>query len=97
LHLERGEIEQAVQAFNAALAATPSDQHDFLTRVQMLWSLLIEHHRIHDAFNCLMEVSPRITRLDYDEFKGLLKETFDEALKPLKHRRPEHISSYKFG
>jgi tetratricopeptide (TPR) repeat protein len=78
-HLERGDIEQAIDAFNAALAATPSDQHDFLTRVQMVWSLLIEHHRVRDAFDCLMEVSPRVTRADYDEFQNLLRETFDEA------------------
>jgi len=81
LHLERGEVEKAARAFNAALAATPSDQHDFLTRVQMLWSLLIEHGRVPDAFDCLMQVSPRVTRLDYDEFQGLLKETFKEASK----------------
>ncbi|HEX4125817.1 MAG TPA: hypothetical protein VHY37_13910 [Tepidisphaeraceae bacterium] len=79
MHLEHGDIEQAIAAFNAALAATPSDQHDFLTRVQMVWSLLIEHHRVRDAFDCLMQVSPRVTRADYDEFQGLLRETFDEA------------------
>jgi tetratricopeptide (TPR) repeat protein len=79
LHLERGEIEQATRAFNAALAATPSDQHDFMTRVQMVWSLLMEHHRVRDAFKCLTEISPRVTRLDYDEFQGLLNETFEAA------------------
>lgn len=79
LHLECGEVDQAVQTLNAALAATPSDQHDFMTRVQMLWSLLMEHGRISDAFECLIEVSPRVARLDYDEFRDLLKETFNAA------------------
>lgn len=82
VHLERREVEQAVEAFQGALAATPSDQHDFLTRVQIVWSLLIEHKRVRDAFNCLKEVAPRITRVDYEEFQGLLTTTFEEALKP---------------
>lgn len=82
VHLERGQVEQAVQAFQAALAATPSDRHDFLTRVQMLWSLLIEHDRVRDAFNCLQEVGPRVTRIDFEEFQNLLKTTFEEAQKP---------------
>jgi hypothetical protein len=90
VHLERGEIEQAVEAFQAALAATPSDQHDFLTRVQMLWSLLIEHRRIWDAFKCLREVAPRVARIDFEEFLSLLTATFEEAQKPRREDRRSH-------
>lgn len=79
LALERGEVDRAIKEFNGALAATPSDQHDFMTRVQMVWSLLMEHRRFGDAFNCLIEVSPRVTRLDYEELSGLLRQTFDSA------------------
>lgn len=91
LYLERGQFDQAVQSFNAAIAATPADQHDFLTRVQMVWSLLIEHRRLNDAFNCLMDVSPRVTRLDFDEFQRLLRATFNESQKA-NQRRAEHIA-----
>src|SRR5208283_1460420 len=73
------------------LAATPADQHDFLTRVQLLWSLLIEHRRLRAAFDCLMEVSPRVTRLDFDEFQSLLRETFNEA-QHVKRRLPQPIA-----
>ena len=43
----------------AALAATHSDEHDFLTRVQIVWSALMENRHHLEALRCLLDVQPR--------------------------------------
>ena len=73
------DTESALESFNAAVAATPSDAHDFLTRVQMLWTLLMEDRRYTEAYRFLDEISPRVTRIDFDEFRQLQLTTFEEA------------------
>jgi hypothetical protein len=77
--LARDDAEGAATAFRAALAATHSDEHDFITRLQLLWSLLMEHRRYRDAFACLLDVYPRVARADLDEVRGMLTSTFDES------------------
>jgi tetratricopeptide (TPR) repeat protein len=79
VEIELGNADMATESFRAALAATPSDQHDFLTRVQMLWSFLMERDEVSRAFTCLQDVAPRVTRIDFDELQGLYAATFEEA------------------
>jgi tetratricopeptide (TPR) repeat protein len=92
--LELGRVEPASESFRAALAATPSDQHDFLSRVQMFWSTLMDRGEVSYAFACLQAVAPRVTRIDFDEFQGLVAATFAEASSPSRHNlqmsRPPH-------
>jgi len=77
----------AVECFRSALAATHADEHDFLTRVQMLWTVLVEQHRWNDAFRCLVDIYPRVTRNDLEEVSALLDRTFMEAQQYKPHLR----------
>lgn len=86
--LEKGNIDAAVHSFRAALAATHSDQHDFLTRLQLLWMTLMEHQRWSDAFRCLLDVYPRVPRTDLEEVSGMLQQTFEESQRPQPRRKP---------
>lgn len=79
VRLSMGESEAAVDLFRAAIASTSSDEHDFLTRAQMLWSVLMEADRRSDAFEFLISISSRITRNDFQEFEDLLSTTFNVA------------------
>jgi hypothetical protein len=79
VEIELGQTEAACEAFAASLAATPSQEHDFLTRVQMVWSTLMDGGLVAEAFKCLEEVAPRFTRIDFDEFQQLQAATFAEA------------------
>jgi tetratricopeptide (TPR) repeat protein len=93
IQLESGKFSAAIEAFRAALASTHSDQHDFLTRVQTVWGLLMEQQRYNDAFQCLLDVEARVARRDLGEFQQLLRTTFAESQSPGKaHRR---VSSKK--
>jgi len=79
VEIELGRTDAACEAFGASLAATPSQEHDFLTRLQMVWSTLMDGGLVSEAFKCLQEVAPRVTRIDFDEFQGLVAATFAEA------------------
>ncbi len=88
VQLERGESAAAVESFDAALAATHSDEHDFLTRVQLLWSVLMERAMRTEAFDCLMDAYRRASLGDLDEIEALLRQTFSEAANPQTSTRP---------
>jgi hypothetical protein len=77
---EEGKTEAATEAFSAALAATHSDDHEFMTRVQALWTYLIDNRRYMAALACLNEVYPRVTREHLDEIGELLTETLLAAV-----------------
>jgi tetratricopeptide (TPR) repeat protein len=79
IEIELGRPEAASDSFRAALAATHSDQHDFLSRLQMIWSFLMDRKELSKAFACLQDAAPRVTRIDFDEFQGLYAATFEEA------------------
>ena len=77
---EKRRTDAATKCFRAALAATHSDEHDFLTRVQMVWSVLMEQRHYMEAFECLNDVQPRVARRDFDELSQLHRATLVEAL-----------------
>jgi hypothetical protein len=77
---EKGRTDAATECFRAALAATHSDEHDFLTRVQMVWSVLMEQRHYIEAFECLNDVQPRVARRDFEELSQLHRATLVEAL-----------------
>jgi hypothetical protein len=79
VRLAMEESEAAVDLFRAAVASTPSDDHDFLSRVQLYWTVLMEADRSADAFDFLNEIAWRVTRNDFTEFQGLLSTTFKVA------------------
>lgn len=76
VEIEQNDLEAAVESFRTALASTHSDEHDFITRVQMVWTLLMERGCYPEAFECLMDVYPRTARADLTEISALLRETF---------------------
>ena len=86
--LERGDTAAATNAFRTALAATHSDEHDFITRLQLLWSTLMDRQLWDEAFACLQDVYPRVTRIDLDEVQGLLTQTFADSRHRPSRRRP---------
>lgn len=79
---EQGNYSAASDNFRAGLAATHADEHDFMTRVQVLWTMMMERRRYKMAFDLLMDIYPRASREDLDEVQILLRETFEEAQRP---------------
>ncbi len=76
VQIERADYDAAADSFRAALAATHSDEHDFMTRLQMLWTVLMERARYREAFDCLLDVYPRASRNDLPEIAALLRQVF---------------------
>jgi hypothetical protein len=76
VQIERADFDAAADSFRAALAATHSDEHDFMTRLQMLWTVLMERARYQEAFDCLLDIYPRASRNDLPEIAALLRQVF---------------------
>lgn len=74
-----GDFGAAGKAFQAALSATHSDEHDFMTRLQALWMTMLEHGQYREALNLLVELYPKVARDDLGEFADLIRRTFDAA------------------
>jgi len=87
VEVEMGDLEAAVESFRASLAAAHSDEHDFITRVQIVWTTLMERRLFQDALECLLDVYPRTSRSDLNEVSAMLRETYREALRTRKTHR----------
>ena len=88
VELEEKHFQQAADTFRAAVAATHADAHDFITRVQLLWTVLMAHGRHEDALEVLLDIYPRASRGDLDEITSLLRTTFlDSRPEPRTSRR----------
>jgi len=79
--LAAGRPAEAREYFRGALLATHSDEHVFMTRLQTLWSAMIDSGAYREALKMLMDIAPTITRQDLEEFGELVQETLDAALK----------------
>ena len=79
VQMERGRFAAAIDSFRTALAATHADDHDFITRVQMAWTVLMERRQFKNAFDLLIDVYPRTSRADLMEVQEMLRETFLEV------------------
>jgi hypothetical protein len=88
--LEQKKFDAAAMRFRAALSATHSDDHDFITRVQMIWTILMERNRLKEAFDCLLEIYRKASRNDLDDVEGMLRETF-EAIQRRRRKSPVRI------
>jgi hypothetical protein len=77
--MARGEDERAENDFRSALAATHTDDHEFMSNLQLLWTLLLEKKDYKGAFRLLRDQYPRVTRRDLEEVGLLLDETLDAA------------------
>lgn len=75
----RGDL--AGEYFRQALSATHSDEHDFVTRVQMCWTHLHEQGNLRGAMQLLQDVYPRVQRQDLDEIRSMIDETFEAAMR----------------
>jgi tetratricopeptide (TPR) repeat protein len=84
-----GQEERAMEARRAALAATPSDAHEFMTTLQSAWSSLIEQGLARDALELLLETYPRVPRRDLDELSDLIRATFTQVARPNGHPRSD--------
>jgi tetratricopeptide (TPR) repeat protein len=79
VELARGKTARAEEDFKAALAATHTDDHEFMSRLQLLWTLLLERSDYDSAFRLIQEQIPRVTRQDLQETQSLLDETYSAA------------------
>ena len=68
--------DRAGRYYREALRAAHSDNHDFMTSVQTCWSFLVEHERLREALELLLETYPRVARQDLDEIHELIDSTF---------------------
>lgn len=75
-----GEPQKASESQRAALAATPSDAHDFMTMLQSCWSSLVENGMLDEALDLLLESYPRVSRRDLDEVGELIRATFKYSM-----------------
>jgi hypothetical protein len=76
VHTAEKDFEKAAETFRAAVAARHADDHEFMTRLQLLWGFLLEHGRRDEAFRLLMDCYSRVSRKDLEETESLLWETF---------------------
>ena len=74
--IEAGNLPRAIESFRAALAATHADDHEFMSRLQLYWTTLMEKKKRSEAFDLLLESYPRVSRKDLDEIAAMLKQTF---------------------
>lgn len=72
-------LPAAAEYYAQVVAATPADEHDFMTCLQTAWGSLVEQNRHKEAFTFLVQNSSRITRSNWDEFTDLLQSSFDLA------------------
>ena len=75
-----GQSASAMEARRAALAATPSEAHEFMTILQDAWSFLIERGIARDALELLLDTYPRVPRRDLEELNHLIRETFNHVV-----------------
>jgi hypothetical protein len=71
-----GDVERAATSHADAVRATPSDAHNFMTLLQTHWQFLIDHERIAEALDVLLEAYPRVCRKDLEEMRELVRTTF---------------------
>ena len=76
------EVDRAGKLYREVVAVTPSDAHDFLTCLQAAWSYLMEHERFAEAFDLLVEIMPRVTLADQEEYRELLRQTYSLTHSP---------------
>jgi len=82
-----GDYEKTFSFFKAALQVTHTDEHDYMTRLQTLWMLLLEMHEFKLALELLLSLYSSITREHLDEFNELIRHTFIEQENFLKKVR----------
>jgi hypothetical protein len=77
IHAARHDFEAAILDFRVALAATHSDDHEFMSRLQLLWTFLLEHGQNKVALDLLLEVYPRMITKHLEEMQCLIRDTFE--------------------
>jgi hypothetical protein len=70
-----GNSTGASDCYRTALNATHADDHDFITRAQMLWSHLHEMGDLSGAGRLLLDIYPRVQRKDLDEVSDMIWDT----------------------
>jgi len=71
----RENVSEAADCYRKALNATHADDHDFITRVQMLWTHLHEMGDLNGAGRLLLDIYPRVPRKDLEEVSEMIWDT----------------------
>lgn len=85
-----GSKTKARDCYRTALSATRADEHDFITRVQMLWTHHTETGDLAGAGRLLLDVYPRVSRRDLDEVSEMLWDTMRAFEDRVTTRRAAH-------
>ena len=76
LYEHAGDAEAAMNLLLASLHSSAVDDHDFLTKAQSYWSLLVEAQRVDDAKSFILELYRRASPGDLAEIQELLDQTY---------------------
>lgn len=69
--------EKAIFFSKLALENCHSDEHEYLTLLQILWTKMIDAGQIKDAIDLLLSVYPKITIENKAEFEELFHSTYE--------------------
>lgn len=72
-----GNMELAARYYREWVAATHSDDHEFMSVLQSAWLFHLEQREYRLALDLLLQASPRVARTDLDEVRELILLTFD--------------------
>ena len=71
-----GRIDEAMNLLSASLHYSSVEEHDFVTKAQTYWSMLIESERFDDAKAFVLDQYRRASPKDLPELKAILEETY---------------------
>jgi tetratricopeptide (TPR) repeat protein len=76
-----GKADKALECLRYVLQSTHSDDPEFMTTLQSVWSELVDQQNYREAMVLLMDNYPRVTLEDLDEMRQLVMTTFDLSAK----------------
>jgi len=74
---QSGDFESALKYFENSLFSSHSDDHEFMTLLQIYWGRLIEKKEYKKSLELLLKFSKRISVKNIDELNSIIRDTFD--------------------
>lgn len=71
--------KQASELFRASLNSIHVDEHDYITRLQVLWMHLMDMRLYREALSLLVDQFGRVQVKDMREMEELIMQTYDES------------------
>jgi hypothetical protein len=77
-----GMMGDAMELLRASLNNSSVSQHDFITKAQTYWSMLVEGNRLDEATDFVLDLYRRALPRDLPEIKVMLDETYTTRAAP---------------